>query len=103
MSAVNLTFTFVDRKINFAMEIDYASKTDQELLACLRNGGCPEPEVCNLMVRVSRPGDYVIDGGANIGFFTVLLSKLVGLDGHVLAFEPGQNNFFKLQENVKLN
>lgn len=35
-----------------------------------------------------RPGDCVLDIGANVGYYTLLLSKLVGPTGHVFAFEP---------------
>lgn len=88
--------------LRFSMSVDEACATDRELLVALRHG-CPEPEVCHLMARVLRPGDYAIDGGANIGFFTLLMSKLVGSKGHVLAFEPGQNNTCKLEDNVEIN
>ena len=55
------------------------------------------------MERIVREGDTVIDGGANIGFFTVYLAHLVGPKGKVIAIEPGQNNIWKLEENVRLN
>ena len=38
--------------------------------------------------RVVRPGDTVLDVGANLGVVTLLLSRLVGPTGHVHAFEP---------------
>lgn len=38
-------------------------------------------------------GSVVIDAGANIGFYTVLFAKLVGLSGFVFAFEPNEKNF----------
>lgn len=85
------------------MSIDSDCLADQELLYAMRIAGCPEPEVCHLMARVAKPGSYVIDGGANIGFFTMLLSKFVGPEGWVLAIEPGSNNLYKLDENIKLN
>ena len=40
------------------------------------------------MERVIRPGDRVIDLGANIGYFTLLMARLVGPTGRVYAFEP---------------
>ncbi|WP_158093638.1 FkbM family methyltransferase [Erythrobacter dokdonensis] len=37
---------------------------------------------------VIKPGQTVFDIGANIGFFSMLFSKLVGPEGRVIAFEP---------------
>jgi FkbM family methyltransferase len=45
------------------------------------------------MRRMVRPGNRVLDIGANIGFYTSVLSDLVGLEGHVDAFEPEPTNF----------
>lgn len=41
-----------------------------------------------VMRAVVQPGDTVYDIGANIGAHTVLLSRLVGPEGLVYAFEP---------------
>lgn len=38
--------------------------------------------------QIVRPGDTVLDIGANIGIVTLLLSTLVGKSGKVHAFEP---------------
>jgi FkbM family methyltransferase len=45
------------------------------------------------MRRLVRPGSHVLDIGANIGFYTSLLSDLIGSEGHVHAFEPDAINF----------
>ena len=37
-----------------------------------------------------KPGWQCIDVGANFGYFTVLLADLVGLTGHVEAWEPSE-------------
>lgn len=44
-----------------------------------------------------------LDIGANIGFYTLNLSKLVGESGKVYALEPSESNFKKLEENIKIN
>ncbi|MDR3736512.1 MAG: FkbM family methyltransferase [Acidobacteriaceae bacterium] len=46
-----------------------------------------EPE-SDILERFVSLGDWVIDVGANVGQYTLLLSKLVGPAGRVLAFEP---------------
>ena len=45
----------------------------------------PEYEQLPLFVK---PGDWVIDVGANVGYYTWKLSQLVGQQGRVLAIEP---------------
>ncbi len=49
-----------------------------------------------------RPGDIVVEVGANIGAFTVAFSRMVGPDGVVLAFEPQRLVFQLLCANVAL-
>ena len=53
--------------------------------------------------RIVRPGDTVLDIGANIGFVTVLLSSLVGKDGNVYAFEPNPRLYHLLEKTLKKN
>ena len=43
----------------------------------------------------------VWDVGANVGFYSCLLGRLVGEGGTVVAFEPGSNNFAALIENTR--
>ena len=50
-----------------------------------------------------QPGDYVIDVGAAIGYFTLIFSGIVGKDGLVIAFEPKEDRFEILSRNVKVN
>lgn len=48
-------------------------------------------------------GDTVLDIGANIGLWTMRMSKLVGNTGKVYAFEPELKNFEILKKNIELN
>jgi FkbM family methyltransferase len=50
-----------------------------------------------------RPGMTVVDVGSNLGLYTVLLSRLVGPTGRVLAFEPDPDLFSLLQRNCAVN
>lgn len=54
--------------------------------------GTSEPEYFRLGDWI-RPGDWVLDIGANIGDYTCRLSKLVGAGGRVIAFEPVPSTF----------
>lgn len=44
-----------------------------------------------------------LDIGANVGFYTLNLSKLVGEKGRIYAIEPSPSNYEILQKNVRLN
>ncbi len=50
-----------------------------------------------------KPGDSVIDGGANVGALTIPLARMVGPTGFVLAVEPQYATFLVLAGNVALN
>ena len=53
--------------------------------------------------RLVRPGDVVYDVGAHVGFFTIILSRLVGAAGQVYAFEPVPENYAYLLRHTVLN
>jgi FkbM family methyltransferase len=55
----------------------------------------------NLIHSIIKPGNNVLDIGANIGFYTTVFSELVGPNGKVFAFEPEPVNFNYLQQNCK--
>jgi FkbM family methyltransferase len=50
-----------------------------------------------------RPGDIVIDGGSNIGFFALLAATKLSGNGLVLAFEPDPISFSLVQQNIICN
>ncbi len=50
-----------------------------------------------------RPGDAFFDIASFIGAFTLLASRLGGLDGHVVAFEPDPEPRSKLESNIEAN
>lgn len=54
-------------------------------------------------VRLLRPGDCVIDIGANVGYYTMVAAKLVGATGCVHAFEASPQVFSWLRTNAELN
>lgn len=89
--------------IGFKMLYNESNQCDVDTVVCLRKFGSPEPEVVHAMGHIVRPGDTVIDGGANMGFFTMVLAKLVGPNGKVIAVEPGKNNLWELESNIALN
>jgi FkbM family methyltransferase len=65
--------------------------------------GVWEPEVTAAFRDLLTPGDICVDVGANIGYFTLLASGLVGSAGHVYALEPSPILFESLCSNLDLN
>jgi len=53
--------------------------------------------------RYIQPGWCCVDVGANIGVYTLNLSRWIGASGRVLAIEPSPPCFERLQRNVALN
>jgi len=49
---------------------------------------------------ISR-GDYVIEGGANIGYYSRLFAYQIGRQGLLVCFEPVAENFLQLKANLK--
>ncbi|MHB8567543.1 MAG: FkbM family methyltransferase [Nitrososphaerales archaeon] len=62
-----------------------------------------EPLTTNVVSKLVKEGMITVDVGANIGYFTLLLAKLVGERGRVYAFEPTDRGFVRLCHNVELN
>ncbi|NLG36296.1 MAG: FkbM family methyltransferase [Lentisphaerae bacterium] len=60
-----------------------------------------EPEYARLAEWI-RPGDWVLDIGANVGHYTKRFSELAGAGGRVIAFEPGPATFSLLAANCLL-
>lgn len=54
-----------------------------------------------LMEHMPHPGDTVIDAGPYPGNFTIILSRLVGRRGTVLAFEANKNNCHDLRMRLR--
>lgn len=59
-----------------------------------------EPEY-DLLPELVRPGDWVLDIGANVGHYTCRLSELAGPRGRVIAFEPTPATFALLAANAQ--
>lgn len=62
-----------------------------------------EPEIVALMRQIVRPGEVVVDIGAENGYHACLLSGLVGDRGCVHAFEPEPANRARLLRSLELN
>jgi FkbM family methyltransferase len=62
-----------------------------------------EPAESRLFRALVRPGDFVVDIGANHGWFSILAANSAGEDGEVWAIEPLPSALAALQENLERN
>ena len=65
--------------------------------------GAYEEREVELLCSLVRPGDDVMDVGANVGIYSLYLSRAVGPAGKVLAVEPDPDNLALLRANLELN
>lgn len=65
--------------------------------------GVYEPTETDLVKRTIQAGDVALDIGAHIGYYTLMLARLVGPNGRVFAFEVDPDNFALLRKNVEIN
>lgn len=62
-----------------------------------------EPGVIEFFRTVVKPGDVVIDVGANVGVYTLLAAALLQGRGKVHSFEPTPRTYRLLKDNVQVN
>ncbi|HXI22977.1 MAG TPA: FkbM family methyltransferase [Pyrinomonadaceae bacterium] len=71
--------------------------------ADLLDDGLFEPASTEWVDKLVTPGMVVVDVGANIGYYTVRLSRLVGPHGQVHAFEPSKRYRDRLLDHLERN
>ncbi len=94
----NKEFTVVD----FQGAKFKASTRDFTILPSMLNGNY-ENKLIAIFQALARPGDTIIDVGANIGIYSIIGSKVVGDKGRIYAFEPEPGNYNLLKHNLQLN
>jgi len=62
-----------------------------------------EPLQTYVIKKLIEPKSHVIDLGANIGYYTMLMARSVGGMGKVYAFEPDPGNLTLLRKNIAAN
>ena len=73
-------------------ELGLLDRADISASLPIHHGGQWYPHLTRFYQGHLKPGMTFIDVGANIGFFTILASRLVGPEGRVIAFEPNSEN-----------
>jgi len=65
--------------------------------------GTYEPALLEAIDHFAGPGLVAYDVGANIGYVSLALAKVVGTSGQVVAFEPLPANLVRLRANMDSN
>ena len=78
------------------------SPKSNPLSACVAQSGLWEPNVTQALRRELKPGQCLVDVGADIGYYVLLASQLNN-GAPVLAFEPNSMNREYLERNISEN
>jgi FkbM family methyltransferase len=88
----------VERGSGQGLWLELNARTGQQYLR-----GDVEPLIQQVLSERLKPGMVFFDLGANIGFFTLLAARLVGVSGKVFSFEPEPGNAERLRRNIERN
>ena len=92
---------YLEKKIHdYKLLLDLSDKGISKELMLLETR---EKEHIIILKKELQKGMAVLDIGANIGYYSVMMGKLVGDTGVIYAVEPALSNIQMLNLNVKLN
>jgi len=100
----NADMPYIDQSCVVIKELDNGTRLFLDLgdsmigLSILR--GIYEPDETAFVQQAVQPGQNVLDIGANIGYFTLMMANQVGPQGYVHAFEPLNLNADLLQRSI---
>jgi len=80
------------------MWLDLADRVQENML-----WGVFEEIETRVVSRLLKQGDTFFDIGANVGYYTLLAARIVGLEGRVHAFEPCPTNTAALHGSLVHN
>lgn len=89
--------TFFGLPIKIILPTNY----DIEIYGIKGSDYIPDIRLTKYMIKNINHGDTFVDIGANIGYFSLLASYLVGDNGQVISVEPTNGVFDILNENAK--
>lgn len=81
----------------------YVTPSDPHIGMPILTSKMYEPHVTRILNQKLQPGMTVLDIGANIGYFSMLMSNLIGKDGRCIAIEPNPRNVKLMLASKNLN
>lgn len=92
---------------DFAYVLDsfylWTNPTDQHVGNSCRNAGYWEPDLTEWMLKNIKSGWKCLDIGFNIGYYSEVLSRIVGEKGKVWAFEPNKELIESYKKASEMN
>jgi FkbM family methyltransferase len=80
-----------------------AASLDRLVYLGLHRSGLMGKDEARLLRNLIRPGMRIVDVGANVGLYSLLMARRTGDQGSVVAFEPEPNLFAILVANCTRN
>lgn len=74
-----------------------------DLAPALVSTGIYHKQMTEVVKSIITRGMVCLDIGAMIGYFTLIMARLVGEEGKIFAFEPEPHNFDLLVRNIAVN
>ena len=65
--------------------------------------GIYDPNMVIVTERFLPKNGVMIEAGANMGYFSMLISKYLSAEGKIYALEPSKRDFSRLTDNVSIN
>lgn len=81
----------------------FECRTDDVIPRRIYEFGVWEPFVSAVALSLLGPGDTFVDVGANVGYYSVLASSIVGPTGQVISIEPMPEARVQLERNRAMN
>lgn len=89
-------FILPTKKIGF--DWSESTITKQLVLSRIR-----EVESTKILSRIIKPGNIIIEIGANMGYFVMLETQVMKHQGKIIAIEPEKKNLHYLKKNICIN
>jgi FkbM family methyltransferase len=106
LAAVSVLFRLASRILPRTIEVCgshmYVDPHEATFFIAVMSKNC-DPFMTEVFKKVVKEGDAVVDLGANVGYYSLLASRIVGKQGRVYAFEPDPKTYSLLVKNIKLN
>ena len=84
-------------------ELFFVDTSGADLSVWILLGGSWETFVDDILCALVRPGDVVLDVGANMGYYSVKMAARVGDAGHVYSFEPNPRLQQFIRDSLNVN